>query len=123
MMKRIGLLIAALAAFNATASSPQAWAESERAMRAACQRAKKRQGGRGDRSLRRRRRLFGAVYRRALSAAVYEKQAGQGAVLISARHAEGGGAGGGGEQRVCSTLMLDEVNKNTAHGGNNGLYE
>ena len=37
-MKRIGLLIAALAAFNATAS-PQAWAESERAMRAACLKA------------------------------------------------------------------------------------
>ena len=54
MMKRIGLLIAALAAFNATASSPQAWAESERAMRAACLKASglKRQGGRGDRSLR-----------------------------------------------------------------------
>lgn len=29
-MKKIGLLIAALAAFNATASSPQAWAESEK---------------------------------------------------------------------------------------------
>lgn len=38
-MKRIGLLIAALATFNATASSPQAWAESERAMRAACLKA------------------------------------------------------------------------------------
>ena len=38
-MKRIGLLIAALAAFNATASSPQAWAESERAMRAVCLKA------------------------------------------------------------------------------------
>ncbi|MBH1902205.1 hypothetical protein I5U22_12730 [Serratia ureilytica] len=38
-MKRIGLLIAALAAFHATASSPQAWAESERAMRAACLKA------------------------------------------------------------------------------------
>ena len=36
-MKKIGLLIAALAAFNATASSPQAWAE--RAMRAACLKA------------------------------------------------------------------------------------
>ena len=53
-MKKIGLLIAALAAFNATASS-QAWAESERAMRAACLKASglKRRGGRGDRSLRR----------------------------------------------------------------------
>ncbi|PYA49954.1 hypothetical protein [Serratia marcescens] len=38
-MKRIGLLIVALAAFNATASSPHAWAESERAMRAACLKA------------------------------------------------------------------------------------
>lgn len=38
-MKRIGLLIAVLAAFHATASSPQAWAESERAMRAACLKA------------------------------------------------------------------------------------
>ncbi|ENB9205519.1 hypothetical protein N1S82_004666 [Serratia marcescens] len=38
-MTKIGLLIAALAAFNATASSPQAWAESERAMRAACLKA------------------------------------------------------------------------------------
>ena len=32
-MKKIGLLIAALAAFNATASSPQAWAESGDARR------------------------------------------------------------------------------------------
>ena len=38
-MKRIGLLIAALAAFHATASSPQEWAESERAIRAACLKA------------------------------------------------------------------------------------
>lgn len=108
-MKRIGLLIVALAAFNATASSPQAWAESERAMRAACLKASGLKNARvegaivhydddvGYSAL-----FIGGRY----PLTVYEKQSGQGAVLISARHAEGGGAGGGGEINNSSLLTV-----------------
>lgn len=98
-MKRIGLLIAALAAFHATASSPQAWAESERAMRAACLKASGLKNARvegdiihyGDDV------GYSALFIGGRYPQPFMKTSRAGAVLISARHAEGGGAGGGGD--------------------------